>query len=112
MSLICPDCGCDLGDAGRLELGNVHIESLGDIRFLGRKVELNRAQWLVVEALVRAEGRYLSRGLLVDIVNTDIDEESITQYVRRARAAFRKIDPQFDQIETLRGFRSYRWRAA
>jgi len=106
----CPSCGCHLQSFEPVSFGNVHIDDLSDIRFNGRRVELARTQHSLVEALVRARGRYLTRGSLADILGVDIDDQAICQYVKRARSAFAAVDKSFDQIESLRGFGAYRWR--
>lgn len=106
----CPHCGCSLQKPAPLEYGNVRIDGLSDIVFKGRAVLLARTQRSVVEALIRARGRYLTRGSLATILGGEVYDQSICQYIRRARAAFRTIDGTFDQIENLHGFGAYKWR--
>jgi DNA-binding response OmpR family regulator len=106
----CPNCGCQLKAFEPIRYGNVRVEGLSEIVFKGRAVALARTQHGIVEALIRARGRYLSREMLVGVLGSEIYDQAIRQYVKRARAAFLAIDPGFDQIESLRGFGAYRWR--
>ena len=106
----CPNCGCLLRAFEPVGFGNVRVEGLSEIVYQGRAVALARTQHSIVEALVRARGRYLSRELLVGVLGGEIYDQAICQYIKRARAAFLAIDPRFDQIECLRGFGAYRWR--
>ena len=106
----CPNCGCQLKAFEPVRFGNVRVEGLSEIVFKGRAVALARTQHGIVEALIRARGRYLSREMLVGVLGSEIYDPAIRQYVKRARAAFLAIEPGFDQIESLRGFGAYRWR--
>jgi hypothetical protein len=106
----CPNCGCQLRAFEPIRFGNVLVESRSEIVFNGRVLALARTQHGIVDALVRARGRYLSREALVGALGSDVYDQAICQYIKRARAAFLAIDPGFDQIESLRGFGAYRWR--
>jgi DNA-binding response OmpR family regulator len=106
----CPNCGCRLQKFEPMEYGNVRIDGLSDIEFEGRAVILARTQRRLVESLIQARGRYLTRGVLATILEGDINDSTICKYVERARSAFLAINPAFDQIECLRGFSAYRWR--
>ena len=106
----CPHCGCNLDGFDPVEYGNVCIDGASEILFRGRAVPLARTQHIIVEALIRARGRYLTRGLLANMLGGDIYDQAISQYIRRSRSAFLAIDPSFDQIECHRGFGAYRWR--
>lgn len=106
----CPNCGCRLQKFEPMEYGNVRIDGLSDIEFEGEAVILARTQRRLVEALIQARGRYLTRGILANILDGDINDSTICKYVERARSAFLAINPAFDQIECLRGFSAYRWR--
>lgn len=92
------------------EFGNVQITLDRRVLLDGKRVALTKTQLDIVEALVRARGRYLSHDFLSDLLNREIYDEAIRQYVRRTRCGFALIDPAFDQIEARRGFKSYRWR--
>jgi hypothetical protein len=106
----CPACGFSLQPFDAVTYGNVRIDHSSAITFDGRGVDLAHTQFKIVEALIRARGRYLTRGMLVDILGRDIYDKAICQYVKRARLAFRALDKSFDQIESIRGFEAYRWR--
>lgn len=105
----CPHCGVDLVRFQPFAYGNVAIDECGDLVFEGQPVALGRSQRSIAEALVRAKGRCLTRGLLASRMESDINDSSVVKYVERLRGSLRAIDPGFDQIEALRGFGAYRW---
>lgn len=106
----CPNCGCSLKQFEPVTFGNVEIDTRGNIVFLGQEVLMSKTQRLVAEALIRARGRRLSIGVLASILGGEIEDKSVVQYIQRTRAAFREIDPGFDQIEVDYGASCYRWR--
>jgi DNA-binding response OmpR family regulator len=105
----CPNCACDLTQFAPVSFGNVAIDEHGAIVYEGRPVSLRRGQHEIIESLVRAKGRRLSRGLLASRLDRDIEDRTIIKYIERSRMAFRSIDPAFDQIEAQRGFGTYSW---
>lgn len=106
----CPHCGGNLGSQTTFAFGNVEIRDGETILFNGRPLSLPRTLYLLADSIIRGRGRGLTRGILADRLGGDVFDESITKYVERLRACFRTIDPQFDQIEAIRGFGAYRWR--
>ncbi|OJW63016.1 MAG: hypothetical protein BGO57_08805 [Sphingomonadales bacterium 63-6] len=106
---ICPNCGCNLTRFEPFAFGNAAIDSQGRILFQGFPVTLPRTLHDIVEALIRAKGRGLTRSVLANILDGDVNDATISKYIERARAAFRVIDPEFDQIVCLRGFGAYSW---
>ena len=106
---LCPNCGCDLDPLRPLEWGNIAITERDEIVFQGKRVDLTRCQHRLVESLVRARGRSLTRGVLAERVGGDIDDSTIKKYVERVRHSFRAIDPAFDQLVAVHGFGAYRW---
>ena len=105
----CPNCGIALSRFEAFTHGNVTISESSEIVFRGQRVPLAPAIKLITEALIRANGRPMSRDALMNVIGGDIMERSIDVYVRRARLSFQKIDPRFAQIICVRGLRGYRW---
>ncbi|MBX7501686.1 hypothetical protein K3181_09550 [Qipengyuania sp. YG27] len=89
--------------------GNITIDRRGDLLFEGHPLSLPRSQHLMVEALVKAEGRGLTRSLLATVAGGEIYDQTVSKYIERIRSSFRNIEPEFDQISVLRGFGAYRW---
>jgi hypothetical protein len=79
----CPNCGCQLRAFEPIRFGNVLVESRSEIVFNGRVLALARTQHGIVDALVRARGRYLSREALVGALGSDVYDQAICQYVKR-----------------------------
>lgn len=105
----CPHCGFDLASSGPIEFGNIAITDRAEIIFEGRRVHLSRCQYDIVESLVRAQGRHLTRGLLAQRVGGDVNDATVTKYVERVRRSFCEIKPDFDQLISMRGFGTYCW---
>jgi DNA-binding response OmpR family regulator len=109
ISAICPNCGCNLRRFAPFAYGNVAIDARGQLMFEGHPLPLPRSQHLIVEALVKAEGRGLTRSLLATIIGSEIYDQTVSKYIERIRSSFRRVQPDFDQISALRGFGAYRW---
>ena len=107
--MLCPHCGFDLATAGPVSYGNIAIEYGGAVSFEGRELRLTRSLRDIVETLVRARGRGVTRGVLAERIEGDVTDATIIKYVERARNCFRDVDPAFDQIMSLRGFGAYKW---
>lgn len=106
---LCPNCGCNLRQFEEFTYGNIAIDRRGDLLFEGHPLSLPRSQHLMVEALVKAEGRGLTRSLLATVAGGEIYDQTVSKYIERIRSSFRDIEPEFDQISVLRGFGAYRW---
>ena len=106
---LCPNCGYDLVADRPVSFGNIAITERDEIVFEGRTLHLSRCQRRVVDALVRARGRGVTRSVLAERVGGDLNDNSIVKYVERVRQSFRAVDPAFDQVIALRGFGAYRW---
>lgn len=105
----CPDCGRRLNKLEAFDFGNISLDGFGLVIFEGVEMDLPRSQYVVVEALVRARGCGLTRSTLADNFGEDINDETITKYIERLRANFRKVDADFSQIICLKGFGAYKW---
>jgi len=104
----CPTCGSGLPDDFGMSLGNVEIDEDGDVRFRGEVMAMTRRERDLACALIRARGRWLTRGMLVEALGIDINDSTISKYIQRLRIKFRAHDPAFDQIICGKGFRTYR----
>ena len=105
----CPNCGIVLKAFEPVFFGNVALLDRGKLVFNGQRLLLPRCQHQIVEALIMAEGRALTASHLAGCLGGDIYDQSIAVYIGRVRSTFRDIDPDFDQIECVRGFGAYKW---
>ncbi len=72
----------------------------------GQTVRLTVTEFLILESLARRPGYVKSRDQLMDAAYDDqiyVDDRTIDSHIKRLRKKFRKIDNQFDGIETLYG---------
>lgn len=112
----CPNCGIALRKYEDFHFGNVSIDHRSEIVLDGQEVPIAPQPRMVAEALIRAEGRTLTRSVLLEIAGVEdrigggegVDIRTIDVYVKRARWAFKAIDPNFGQIKMMRGL-GYRW---
>lgn len=105
----CPHCGITSSDDDPISFGNVTLQDKGVLIFEGRKLALPRVQHQIVQALIVAKGRALTRAHLADWLDGEVFDQSVAVYVARLRSTFRKVDPDFDQILSVRGFAAYKW---
>jgi two-component system, OmpR family, response regulator ChvI len=75
----------------------------------GRRIELSRYEFLILQALVSRPGVIRSRDDLAAAVDSDDHEpRHIDSFIKRLRKKFRDIDQRFDQISAHYGI-GYRW---
>ncbi len=96
----------DDGD-GVLIRGRLKLDPLRHIcEWAGHDVKLTVTEFLILEALGHRPGHVKSRDQLMDIAYNDdvyVDDRTIDSHIKRLRKKFRKVDPDFDGIETLYG---------
>jgi two-component system response regulator ChvI len=97
-----------------LERGRLRIDApRWMVTWDGVSLHLPPAPLLLVHCLASRPGIVRSRNdLLADISDpcgADTFDRSIDTHVKRARQAFRKVDPSFDQIEAVYCV-GYKWR--
>jgi len=90
--------------------------ALDDSRHLctwkGQPVNLTVTEYLLLKALAQRPGHVKNRDQLIDLAygeNIYVDDRTIDSHIKRVRKKFRKIDPEFNQIETLYGV-GYRYK--
>lgn len=86
-----------------------HIE-LDEARHLctwrGEPVNLTVTEFLLIKALVTRPGHVRTRDQLIDMAygeNIYVDDRTVDSHIKRIRNKFKKVDDDFDQIETLYG---------
>ena len=80
----------------------------------GEPVRLTVTEFLILEALARRPGYVKSRDQLMDAAYDDqvyVDDRTIDSHIKRLRKKFRKVDREFDGIETLYGV-GYKYKEA
>ncbi|HHL43072.1 MAG TPA: response regulator transcription factor [Hellea balneolensis] len=80
----------------------------------GEPVRLTVTEFLILESLARRPGYVKSRDNLMDAAYDDqvyVDDRTIDSHIKRLRKKFRKVDKEFDGIETLYGV-GYRYKEA
>lgn len=99
---------------GSLALGDLLInkdEAL--VEWKGEAIYAPRSVMAAIHALAARPGIIKDRDALMDAVygvhSEGVDFRSIDSLIKRARKAFKIVDPSFDKIETVYGF-GYRWR--
>ena len=90
--------------------------TLDDSRHLctwkGDPVNLTVTEYLLVKALAQRPGHVKNRDQLIDLAygeNIYVDDRTIDSHIKRVRKKFKKVDDDFDQIETLYGI-GYRYK--
>jgi two-component system OmpR family response regulator len=74
----------------------------------GKSVTLTLTEFWVVHALARHPGHVRTREQLMSAANVVLDDSTVTSQVKRVRAKFLAVDPEFAAIDTVYGM-GYRW---
>lgn len=93
---------------GRLELDTDRMEA----RYAGQPIEVTVTELRFLVALTSRPGVVYTRSQLLDRVRGDesvVAERLVDTYIRRIRRKIEKIEPGFEEIETVIGA-GYRWR--
>ena len=72
----------------------------------GRKVKLSAIEFRLLESLAIRPGATKSRNVLRDIISEDqamLHERAVDSHIKRIRRKFRKVDAEFNEIESLYG---------
>lgn len=72
----------------------------------GQHVNLTVTEYLLLKSLAQRPGMVKNRDQLIDMAygeNIYVDDRTIDSHIKRVRKKFRKVDPEFSQIETLYG---------
>lgn len=93
--------------------GDLHLD---DARHLcvwkGQPLNLTVTEYLLLKALAERPGHVKNRDQLIDAAYGEsiyVDDRTIDSHVKRVRQKFKKLDPEFDKIETLYGV-GYRYK--
>ena len=93
---------------GKLEMDPMRHASVWD----GKPVTLTVTEFLILHSLAQRPGFVKSRDNLMDAAYDDqvyVDDRTIDSHIKRIRKKFRKVDDEFNSIETLYGV-GYRYR--
>ncbi len=94
-------------DEGVLIRGRLKLDPIRHMcEWDGNDVKLTVTEFLILEALAHRIGHVKSRDQLMDIAYNDdvyVDDRTIDSHIKRLRKKFRKVDNEFDGIETLYG---------
>lgn len=75
-------------------------------------VNLTVTEYLLIKSLATRPGHVRSRDQLIDMAygeNIYVDDRTVDSHIKRVRKKFKKVDEDFDKIETLYGV-GYRYR--
>ncbi|HEY5666315.1 MAG TPA: proteobacterial dedicated sortase system response regulator [Gammaproteobacteria bacterium] len=95
-----------------LERGDLMLDAARLMaRWKGESVPLTVTEFWVVHSLAEHPGHVRNRDQLMAAASTVLDDSSVTSQIKRIRAKFTALDPDFAEIETVYGM-GYRWVAS
>ncbi|PCJ97782.1 MAG: DNA-binding response regulator [Zetaproteobacteria bacterium] len=99
--------------SGTIEYGHLKLD---DSRHLcswkGQPLNLTVTEYLLVKSLAMRPGHVRNRDQLIDMAygeNIYVDDRTVDSHIKRVRKKFKKLDDEFDKIETLYGV-GYRYK--
>ncbi len=96
-------------DAERLQQGSLTLDrDRMTAHWKERPVPLTLTEFWVVHALAQHPGHVRNREQLMAAANAVLDDATVTSQIKRIRAKFLAIDPEFAGIQTVYGM-GYRW---
>jgi two-component system OmpR family response regulator len=96
-------------DAERLQQGSLTLDrDRMTAHWKDRPVPLTLTEFWVVHALAQHPGHVRNREQLMAAANAVLDDATVTSQIKRIRAKFLSIDPDFAGIQTVYGM-GYRW---
>lgn len=106
----------DAGHAANLKVVQHGALKLDDARHLcswkGQPLNLTVTEYLLIKALAERPGHVRNRDQLIDMAygeNIYVDDRTVDSHIKRVRKKFKKVDEEFDKIETLYGV-GYRYK--
>lgn len=98
-------------DSERLEQGSLVLDrDRMTAHWKKHEVPLTLTEFWVVHALALHPGHVRSREQLMAAANAILDDATVTSQIKRIRAKFAAVDPDFASVETVYGM-GYRWHA-
>ena len=102
--------GAAAADRSQISLGNIHVDF--DQRLVrtaqGNSIPLTRAEFDIFTALINANGRVLSRAVLLDAISTapdhDTGERTVDALVSKIRRKLSDVEDSDKAIVTVHGF--------
>lgn len=97
-------------DEASIEQGDLLIK-IDNLQIFWRQqlIDLTVTEFWMVQSLARYPGQVKTREQLMQDANVYVDDSTITSHIKRIRKKFQKVDPEFDQIDTVHGM-GYRWK--
>jgi two-component system response regulator ChvI len=97
-----------------IERGNLLLDPARHLcTWNGKEVNLTVTEFLLLQALANRPGHVKNRDQLIDAAygeNLYVDDRTIDSHIKRLRKKLKKVDDEFQHIETLYGV-GYRYRA-
>lgn len=100
-------------DQQMIKYGDMELDDSRHLcRWKNRGVNLTVTEYLLVKSLITRPGHVRNRDQLIDMAygeNIYVDDRTVDSHIKRVRKKFKKIDEDFDKIETLYGV-GYRYK--
>lgn len=107
----CESCGQVVDDGkAEIEIGDLVINrQFQGVHYKGQRIKLTQQQFECLELLVIRAGKLVPRvAFFISILDEECDDKQVDVVVCHLRAKFKKVDPEFDRIDTLWG-RGFTW---
>ncbi len=100
-------------EAPKITFGHLELDdSRHQCSWKGTAVNLTVTEYLLLKVLAERPGHVKNRDQLIDLAygeNIYVDDRTIDSHIKRVRKKFKKVDSEFNQIETLYGV-GYRYK--
>lgn len=103
----------DSASQSKIEYGDLMLDDSRHLCTWRREpLNLTVTEYLLVKALAVRPGHVRNRDQLIDMAygeNIYVDDRTVDSHIKRVRKKFKKVDEEFDKIETLYGV-GYRYK--
>lgn len=89
----CPHCGLSTKLEAPVTRGRIHLDEQNIVHVDGKRASISGHSKTILVAMIRANGRVLTRDHIVAILDSDVEYRTVDVHIRRLRVALERAAP-------------------